>query len=70
MTHDEQWHDRAMLLAALARNLLYMHGERLDKIVKQSKFDKRTEERALEENVKCIDYWERMIQAFLGDDDA
>lgn len=63
------WKNRAIMLAALARNLLYMHGAVLDKLVRAQGFDKRTEERALDENVKCIDYWERMIQAFLGEVD-
>lgn len=67
---DSQWKDRAMMLAALARNLLYMHGELLDRLVKSQGYDDKTQERVLSENVKCIEYWESMIQAFLGEVDA
>ncbi len=55
------------MLAALARNLLHMHGELLDRLVRSQHYDSKTEKRALEENYRCIDYWERMIQAFLGE---
>lgn len=67
---DGQWKDRAMMLAALARNLLYMHGDLLDRLVKSQGYDERTRKRALSENVKCIEYWESMIQAFLGEVEA
>lgn len=70
MTEGERrWRDRATMLAAVARNLLHMHGDLLHRLVKAQGYDSRTEERALEENLKCVAYWESMISVFLGEGD-
>lgn len=65
---EKRWRDRATMLAAVARNLLHMHGDLLDRLVRAQKYDGRTEARALEENLKCVAYWESMIGAFLGEE--
>ena len=65
--NEQRWHDRAIMLAALARNLIHMHGDLLDRLVRSQGYDSVTEARALEENFKCVEYWESMISAFLGE---
>lgn len=64
---EKMWRDRANMLAALARNLLHMHGDLLYRLVRAQRFDSETEARALEENLECVAYWESMISAFLGE---